>query len=183
MLVAKLEAMLYLVQMGKNMPRCWAIISTPWISKICRYNNYYMSFGWKIDDLSFVYLCKQKQKNVNKRRPCRKVHILCNCHIQEDQNFFKWPKNMSYKWMRNCHHQRAVWMFFVYIMITYLFTIFFYVKSAVCLVRVQLNLALYFRFGIVSLYGRSKLRPISQRRKIRFLNSTKSMQDCEYIHL
>ena len=84
--------------------------------------------------------------------------------------------------MRNCHHQRAVWMFFVYIMITYLFTIFFYVKSAVCLVRVQLNLALYFRFGIVSLCGRSKLRPISQRRKIRFLNSTKSMQDCEYIY-
>ena len=83
--------------------------------------------------------------------------------------------------MRNCHHQRAVWMFFVYIMITYLFTIFFYVKSAVCLVRVQLNLALYFRFGIVSLCGRSKLRPISQRRKIRFLNLTKSMQDCEYI--
>ena len=73
-------------------------------------------------------------------------------------------------------------MFFVYIMITYLFTIFLYVKSAVCLVRVQLNLALYFRFGIVSLCGRSKLRPISQRRKIRFLNSTKSMQDCEYIY-
>ena len=85
--------------------------------------------------------------------------------------------------MRNCHHQRAVWVFFVYIMITYLFTIFFYVKSAVCLVRVQLNLALYFRFGIVSLCGRSKLRPISQRRKIRFLNSTKSMQDCEYIYV
>ena len=85
--------------------------------------------------------------------------------------------------MRNCHLQRAVWMFFVYIMITYLFTIFFYVKSAVCLVRVQLNLALYFRFGIVSLCGRSKLRPISQRRKIRFLNSTKSMQDCEYIYV
>ena len=85
--------------------------------------------------------------------------------------------------MRNCDHQRAVWMFFVYIMITYLFTIFFYVKSAVCLVRVQLNLALYFRFGIVSLCGRSKLRPISQRRKIRFLNSTKSMQDCEYIYV
>ena len=85
--------------------------------------------------------------------------------------------------MRNCHHQRAVWMFFVYIMITYLFTIFFYVKSAVCLVRVQLNLALYFRFGIVSLCGRSKLRPISQRRKIRFLNLTKSMQDCEYIYV
>ena len=83
--------------------------------------------------------------------------------------------------MRNCHHQRAVWVFFVYIMITYLFTIFLYVKSAVCLVRVQLNLALYFRFGIVSLCGRSKLRPISQRRKIRFLNLTKSMQDCEYI--